>query len=106
MIYSKSYCPHCRATKELFSRYKEKLKDTIPEFEVSVIELDLLPNPSDASMIQGYLFELTNQRTVPNIFVGGRHLGGNSDIQTMDKTGRLEDYMIELLQAFYDSREL
>jgi len=57
-------------------------------------------------MIQGYLFELTNQRTVPNIFVGGRHLGGNSDIQTMDKTGRLENYMIELLQAFYGSREL
>lgn len=106
MVYSKSYCPHCRATKELLSRYKDKLQDTIAKFEISVIELDLLPNPTDASVIQSYLFDLTNQRTVPNIFVGGKHLGGNSDIQAIDRSGRLEDYIVELVTAQQQSREL
>ena len=37
--------------------------------------------PDDGSAIQGALEEMTGQRTVPNIFISQKHIGGNSDLQ-------------------------
>ena len=37
--------------------------------------------------MQTALQEITSQRTVPNIFVGQKHIGGNSDLQA--KKGEL-----------------
>ncbi|THC98349.1 hypothetical protein EYZ11_002210 [Aspergillus tanneri] len=46
------------------------------------VELDLL---DDGSAIQDALQELTSQRTVPNIFIKQKHIGGNSDLQAKKK---------------------
>jgi glutaredoxin 3 len=35
----------------------------------------------DGSDIQDALQEMTNQRSVPNIFINKKHIGGNSDLQ-------------------------
>lgn len=35
----------------------------------------------DGSAIQDALQEITNQRSVPNIFINKKHIGGNSDLQ-------------------------
>jgi glutaredoxin 3 len=35
----------------------------------------------DGAAIQDALQEITNQRSVPNIFIGKKHIGGNSDLQ-------------------------
>jgi glutaredoxin 3 len=35
----------------------------------------------DGSAIQDALAEISNQRTVPNIFIQQKHIGGNSDLQ-------------------------
>lgn len=35
----------------------------------------------DGSAIQDALQEITNQRSVPNIFIKQEHIGGNSDLQ-------------------------
>ncbi|KAK6363600.1 hypothetical protein TWF730_001024 [Orbilia blumenaviensis] len=74
MVFSKSYCPYCRAA-------KTTLRDMNATFEV--YELD---NESDGSAIQDALEEISNQRTVPNIFIGQKHIGGNSDLQALKKT--------------------
>jgi glutaredoxin 3 len=37
------------------------------------------------------LQELTGQRTVPNIFIKQKHIGGNSDLQA--KKGELNDLL-------------
>jgi glutaredoxin 3 len=37
-----------------------------------------------------WLVEATGQRTVPQIFVDGRPLGGFSDIDALDKEGKLD----------------
>lgn len=74
MVFSKSYCPYCRATKTL-------LRDMNATFEV--LELD---KDADGSAIQDALEEISNQRTVPNIFIGQKHIGGNSDLQAVKKT--------------------
>jgi glutaredoxin 3 len=39
----------------------------------------------DGAAIQDALQEITNQRSVPNIFIGKKHIGGNSDLQAKKK---------------------
>jgi glutaredoxin 3 len=40
--------------------------------------------------IQNALADLSGQRTVPNVFIKGEHLGGNDDTQNAVKTGELQ----------------
>ncbi|PGH10420.1 glutaredoxin [Blastomyces parvus] len=70
VVFSKSYCSFSRATKSLLN------EEGIPFY---ALELDEIAD--DGAAIQAALAELTNQRTVPNIFIGQKHIGGNSDIQ-------------------------
>lgn len=78
MVFSKSYCPYCAATKSLFSSLGVDFK---------VIELDQRPDGSD---IQNKLAEMTGQRTVPNTFINGKHLGGNDKAQAANSSGELK----------------
>jgi len=41
----------------------------------------------DGAAIQDALEEMTHQRSVPNIFIAKKHIGGNSDLQS--KKGKL-----------------
>lgn len=70
-VASKSYCPYCSATKKL-------LASAAPE--AFVIELDQMEEGDD---IQQALAQITGQRTVPNVFIKGKHIGGNSDLQAL-----------------------
>ena len=55
--------------------------------QVTSIALD---EDEDGPAIQAALLEVTGQRTVPNIFVGGRHIGGNDDAQAKAAAGELQ----------------
>ncbi|MCJ1440025.1 MAG: hypothetical protein MMC23_000507 [Stictis urceolatum] len=68
-VFSKSYCPYCRATKSLLSDMGVK---------PYIIELDQV---DDGAALQDALEEITHQRSVPNIFIGKNHIGGNSELQ-------------------------
>lgn len=78
VIFSKSRCPFCMQTKRLFNGM---------EIEAEVIELDEIP---DGYAIQKELLSITGQRTVPNVFVDGKHMGGNDDVQAAARTGQLQ----------------
>ncbi|GAA6039451.1 hypothetical protein JCM8097_009553 [Rhodosporidiobolus ruineniae] len=78
VVFSKSYCPYCNATKKL-------LKDLGEDFDV--YELDQLDDGSDW---QAYLADKTGQRTVPSVFINKKHIGGNSDLQALHKSGELK----------------
>lgn len=69
MVFSKAYCPYCTNTKRILDGAGAKYK---------VLELNEEP---DGSEIQSALAELTGQRTVPNIFIGKQHIGGDSDLK-------------------------
>jgi len=69
VIFSKSYCSYCKASQTL-------LKGMGASY--FAIELDQI---EDGPAIQEALIDLTNQRTVPNIFINRIHIGGNSDLQ-------------------------
>ncbi|KAH8991953.1 thioredoxin-like protein [Lactarius akahatsu] len=75
VIFSKSYCPYCKRAKDLFTT-------AFPGVEVKVLELDIR---DDGPEIQGYLLQLTDQRTVPNIFINQKHIGGNDKLQALHK---------------------
>ena len=40
--------------------------------------------------MQEELFKMTGQKTVPNIFINGKHVGGNSDLVALEKSGELD----------------
>lgn len=81
IVFSKSYCPFCKATKALFNNMN---------IEAKVIEMDQVKN-GDA--MQGELMAMTGQRTVPNVFIKGKHLGGNDDTQAAAKSGKLQEML-------------
>jgi len=83
VIFSKTYCPYCYAAKHLFA-------EQMPEIKVQVIELD---EESDGDLMQAYLMERSGQRTVPNVFVKGNHLGGNDATQSAYKSGKLMELL-------------
>ncbi|CZT16980.1 probable glutaredoxin Grx1 [Ramularia collo-cygni] len=68
-VFSKSYCPYCKATKSLLSEMGAK---------AYYIELDQV---DDGAAIQDALEGMTSQRSVPNIFINKKHIGGNSELQ-------------------------
>lgn len=49
---------------------------------------------ADGGDIQTTLQQLTKQRTVPNIFINKKHIGGNSDLQKLS-TGQLKGLLKE-----------
>ncbi|TDH73122.1 uncharacterized protein CCR75_007600 [Bremia lactucae] len=78
VVYSKSYCPYCTKTKVLLEKLGAKFE---------IVELDQI---SDGNEQQDALEQITGQRTVPNTFLGGKSIGGNSNIQELHEAGDLE----------------
>ncbi len=52
-----------------------------------ILELDQIDLGKE---IQSSLERLTNQRTVPNVFVNGQHIGGNDDTIKAKLSGALD----------------
>jgi glutaredoxin 3 len=77
-VASKSYCPYCKSSLGTFASLGIK---------PTVLQLDEIPEGDD---IQAALKEITGQGTVPNIFIEGKHIGGNSDLQSLKSSGQLE----------------
>lgn len=49
----------------------------------------------DGDDLQDALLEISGQRSVPNIFFAQQHVGGNSDLQELDKRGVLKSRLEE-----------
>jgi glutaredoxin 3 len=74
-VYTTSYCPYCVRAKAL-------LKRKGVDFEEIAVDGD------DQRRL--WLVEQTGQRTVPQIFAGERSLGGFSDLDALDRAGKLD----------------
>mmetsp|Transcript_3518 Transcript_3518/g.5100 ORF Transcript_3518/g.5100 Transcript_3518/m.5100 type:complete len:151 (-) Transcript_3518:172-624(-) len=83
VVFSKSTCPFCTRTKRLMSDIEAGAK---------VIEINELDNGAD---VQAALLEISGQRTVPNVFIKGKHVGGNDDCQALAKSGELQKMISE-----------
>lgn len=60
--------------------------------DATVIELD---EDENGGAIQDALLEISGQKTVPNVFVKGNHIGGNDDTQLAAKMGKIKKMLAE-----------
>ncbi len=74
-VYTKPLCPFCHRAKALLSRKGV-------EFE----EIDV----EGKDDLRVWLAETSGQKTVPQVFVGDRPLGGYADLEALDREGRLD----------------
>ncbi|KAK9221436.1 hypothetical protein WN944_009862 [Citrus x changshan-huyou] len=83
VVFSKTFCSFCVSVKELFQQLGVTFK---------AIELD---KESDGSDIQSALAEWTGQKTVPNVFIGGKHIGGCDSTTALHREGKLVPLLTE-----------
>lgn len=50
---------------------------------------------ADGSALQAALHDWTGQRTVPNVFIGGKHVGGCDDTVRLHQEGKLVPMLTE-----------
>ncbi|KAI9748168.1 MAG: hypothetical protein M1815_003467 [Lichina confinis] len=82
IIFSKTYCPHSKRAKAIFlERYK-----IVPA--PFVVELDEHPL---GPQLQAELERTTGRRTVPNVLISGKSIGGGDDVAALDARGELVD---------------
>ena len=75
-IYTKSWCPYCSAAKKL-----------LDEKGAAFTEIDIEKKPeARAEMIQ----KAGGRTTVPQIFIGEKHVGGCDDLYALDDRGELQ----------------
>ncbi len=74
-VYSKAFCPYCVRAKALLTRKGVAFE------EIPVEGKDEL---------RTWLVEQTGQMTVPQVFAGDRSLGGFSDLDALDREGKLD----------------
>jgi len=82
VIFSKDTCPFCTKTKNLFA---DELKVDASIFEINTMD--------DGAEIQAALLEITGQRTVPSVWIKGKHIGGNDDTLAANKDGKLKEML-------------
>ncbi|KZV52159.1 glutaredoxin [Dorcoceras hygrometricum] len=83
VVFSKTYCGYCQRVKQLLSQLQATYK---------VIELD---RESDGDAIQAALAEWTGQRTVPNVFISEKHIGGSDVVLEKHQQGKLVHMLSE-----------
>jgi glutaredoxin 3 len=73
-VYSSDFCPYCQRAKAL-------LKERGAVFEEIVV--DGKPD------VRARMTEMTGRTSVPQIFIGERHVGGCDDLHALDARGEL-----------------
>ena len=79
LLYTTPLCGYCRAAKRLLA---EKALD----FEEIDVAFD---RDKRAEMLD----RANGQRTVPQIFIHGRHVGGYDELAMLEREGKLDDWL-------------
>lgn len=77
-IFSTRFCGYCVAAERLF-----KSKG---------VDYELVKVDEDPAMFE-QMMEMTGKRSVPQIFIGDRHVGGFDDLSALNQTGELDDLL-------------
>uniref|UniRef100_A0A2P2J0X6 Glutaredoxin n=1 Tax=Rhizophora mucronata TaxID=61149 RepID=A0A2P2J0X6_RHIMU len=82
-VFTKPYCGFCRRVRQL-------LKELRAEFKTYDLEWE-----PDGREMQKALAELTGRSTVPNVFIGGKNVGGCDEITSLHEAGKLVPMLTE-----------
>lgn len=75
-MYTTGTCPYCHRAKQLLAARGVA--------EIDEIRVDLQAGQREA------MTAITGRRTVPQIFIGERHVGGCDDLMALDARGELD----------------
>ena len=75
-MYSGDPCPYCGAAKALL---KSK--------NIEIEEFDIW---KDATKAKEMLQRTNGKRTIPQMFIGDHYIGGNDDLQSLNRSGELD----------------
>jgi glutaredoxin 3 len=75
-IYTTPFCPYCHSAKALLRRKNVEFS----EIDVSY----------DADERQRMMAKANGRRTVPQIFIGEKHVGGSDELHALDRQGKLD----------------
>lgn len=78
VIYSQMFCGYCSAARAL-----------LDEKGVGYEDIDITMKPQ----LRLELRERTGRRTVPQIYIGDRHVGGYDDLAALDASGELDELL-------------
>jgi len=81
VVYSKDYCPYCVKAKSLLTRKG-----------IAFQEIDIT---HDEKLQQEMVQKSGGRRTVPQIFIGGKPIGGADDLYALEKEGKLDALLAE-----------
>jgi glutaredoxin 3 len=73
-IYSSDFCPYCQRAKALLQARGAQFEE---------INVDGKPD------VRARMTEITGRTSVPQIFIGERHVGGCDDLHALDARGEL-----------------
>ena len=96
IIFSKTYCPYSKRAKGVL------LEKYVIEPAPYVVELDTHPL---GPQIQARLGDITGRKTVPNIMVNGKSIGGSDEIAELDKDKALVGKVRALGGKWVDMKE-
>jgi glutaredoxin 3 len=75
LIYLTEWCPFCQRAKALLQKKK-----------VNFTEVDVDDRPE----LRSWLVSASGQRTVPQVFINGQPVGGYTDLEKIDRQGKLD----------------
>lgn len=85
MVFAKSTCKYCQNTKKILDKLHKKTG--MKGWKARFIYLDYMS--TDGPKIHAALTARTGQKTIPNVFIAGEHIGGNTELTKMYKSGEL-----------------
>jgi glutaredoxin 3 len=75
-IYTTQFCPYCFRAKRL-----------LQERGIEFTEIDVM---MDSARRKEMMERAGGRRTVPQIFINGKHVGGSDELHALDREGKLK----------------
>lgn len=88
VIYTTVTCPYCIRAKQVLNAK-----------HATYHEIDVTHDPE----ARKFLVEASGQRTVPQIFIGGKSIGGCDDMIALDRQGKLDEMLKNAVSMIADA---
>jgi glutaredoxin 3 len=86
LLYTTQFCGYCRAAKNLL--------------RAKGLEYDEIDVGADQTKRLEMVERAHGRRTVPQIFIHGRHVGGYDELAALEREGKLNDWLANALETF------
>ena len=79
LMYCTASCPYCQAAERLLERKGVR--------DIERVRVDLEPGR------RAEMQQKSGRRTVPQIWIGGRHVGGSDELHDLEDSGKLDELL-------------